>query len=413
MSASAVLESLRSEKKRKMESDAGVSTKKRKTVAKKATVLPQYQGPKMKGVKVETNIFEGMKFVVMSNPKSRTGEEDKKALTKQIYANGGSCAQIANNQPDLFVVYGGTVIPYDLKLIIDKGKADVIKPSWIVDSIEEGEQVPLQKKYFFHATEARTATDEYNMDVDEEDANEPEAGHAGPSGVVHSDREDQPMRLLEDNEVIPKVEEEEVDPALTDWFKVDDDKKGALPAGHEAEEDSVTEDDSDHAGVPREVEEEVDLDDWFKVKIEDAAEGSISENTAEMQPKEDLDIKMGETEHAMEYDQELIFNHLCFYLDSQENAVKFGLSVKSSKHEKEITKNFAELSRLLTDNGGKIVGLDEPKLTHVVIDKRDESRRLELIKRTSKPKRRHLVISEYIQACLDEETLLDEDEFAP
>jgi len=85
------------------------------------------------------------------------------------------------------------------------------------------------------------------------------------------------------------------------------------------------------------------------------------------------------------------------------------------------------LSRLLTDNGGKIVGLDEPKLTHVVIDKRDESRRLELIKRTSKfvrllevvthsliwvicrPKRRHLVISEYIQACLDEETLLDED----
>lgn len=89
--------------------------------------------------------------------------------------------------------------------------------------------------------------------------------------------------------------------------------------------------------------------------------------------------------------------------------------------------SFAVLSRLLTDNGGKIVGLDEPKLTHVVIDKRDESRRLELIKRTSKfvclvevvtcsltwlifrPKRRHLVISEYIRACLDEETLLDED----
>ena len=39
---------------------------------------------------------------------------------------------------------------------------------------------------------------------------------------------------------------------------------------------------------------------------------------------------------------------------------------------------------MVTDNGGKIVGLDEPKLTHVVIDKRDESRRLELIKRTSK-----------------------------
>jgi len=42
------------------------------------------------------------------------------------------------------------------------------------------------------------------------------------------------------------------------------------------------------------------------------------------------------------------------------------------------------LSKLIVDNGGKIVGLDESKLTHVVVDKRDESRRLELIKRTSK-----------------------------
>ena len=49
-----------------------------------------------------------------------------------------------------------------------------------------------------------------------------------------------------------------------------------------------------------------------------------------------------------------------------------------------IVLSFAELSKLVTDNGGKVVGLDEPKLTHVVIDKRDESRRLELIKRTSK-----------------------------
>lgn len=31
-----------------------------------------------------------------------------------------------------------------------------------------------------------------------------------------------------------------------------------------------------------------------------------------------------------------------------------------------------------------MVDLDEPRLTHVVVDKRDESRRLELIKRTAK-----------------------------
>ena len=64
----------------------------------------------------------------MSDPKSKTGEEDKKTLTKlyypphfqdiliwvslfscRIYANGGTCAQVATNQPELYVIYGGSV----------------------------------------------------------------------------------------------------------------------------------------------------------------------------------------------------------------------------------------------------------------------------------------------------------------
>jgi DNA ligase-4 len=46
--------------------------------------------------------------------------------------------------------------------------------------------------------------------------------------------------------------------------------------------------------------------------------------------------------------------------------------------------SFVDLSKVITDNGGKIVDLDESKLTHIIIDKRDDSRRLELMKRTSK-----------------------------
>lgn len=90
--------------------------------------------------------------------------------------------------------------------------------------------------------------------------------------------------------------------------------------------------------------------------------------------------------------------------------------------------SFAEVEKLITENGGRLGDLNEPKLTHVVLDRRDESRRLELIKRTSKyvefcsvdrarapdrfytrPKRRHLIISEYILTCLDEGTLLNEE----
>ena len=35
---------------------------------------------------------------------------------------------------------------YDLKLVIDKGVVDVLKPSWITASIELGEKAPLRKK---------------------------------------------------------------------------------------------------------------------------------------------------------------------------------------------------------------------------------------------------------------------------
>ena len=136
-------------------------------------------------------------------------------------------------------------------------------------------------RYFFHATDARIATEEYDMDDDEDDSNEPEDEHAGPSGAAHLDMEVQPMQFVEENEVIPKVKEEEIDPALADWFKVEE-EKDAHPVEHGGEEDSVTEDDSDNADVARESEEHVDLDDWFKVKAEDTAEGS---SVAGVQPK--------------------------------------------------------------------------------------------------------------------------------
>lgn len=66
-----------------------------------ASVLPEYQGVKLKDVEVESDLFEDMKFcefsvtdicnercfmssrlVVSSDPKSRTGDQDKKELMK-------------------------------------------------------------------------------------------------------------------------------------------------------------------------------------------------------------------------------------------------------------------------------------------------------------------------------------------
>lgn len=46
--------------------------------------------------------------------------------------------------------------------------------------------------------------------------------------------------------------------------------------------------------------------------------------------------------------------------------------------------SFVKVKELLIEHGGRIVDLDEAKLTHIVIDKRDISRRVELDRRTCK-----------------------------
>jgi len=283
-------------------------------------------------------------------------------------------------------------------LVIDKGTVDVLTPRWVIDSVDQGEKVPMKKKHFFYASLARQATDDYNLE-DEEDENElsPEAGPAK--------LDDDAVVAVE--EKMPKIEEDKIDPALAEWLKIDD-EKSAVPIL--VNDDSATDADSDNVDVAELDEDAVDLDDWFQVKRPDEAAASESSHQAEMDVKV---AQMGETEDTMQYDEELIFKHLCFYLDTVDNAVANSLTVKANRHENDIKQNFAEVERLIIKNGGRIGGLEEPKLTHLVIDKRDDSHRLELMKRTAKPKRRRLVVSEFIQACLDEGTLLDEEEFAP
>ncbi|KXN86594.1 DNA ligase 4 [Leucoagaricus sp. SymC.cos] len=411
MTATAVLESLKTERKRKMDSDIVGSKKKRKTVAKvceeetyesrgklfslliQAMVLPQYQGPNLKDVSVQSDVFDGMKFggpfcnssVVVSDPKSRTGNLDRKELMKLIHAHGGTCAQIA--KPDMFVVYGGSITPYDLKLVIDKNVNDVIKPSWIKDSIALGEPAAFNHKYFFHATAGRMNEPDYDEGGDE-DKDMKETGDAAEENA-------EPMPL-QSKEGSPKLQHdlEDLDPSLAEWFRGGKGSPSAAGAGMSSSE-TESDHDSDNADV---AEESVDEDDWEKVKRrEDLGESEEVE-----------DVKMGEADEAMVYDEELIFKHLCFYLDTPENARRNGMEVKS-KREGDSTERLGKIAEIIRANGGRIVDVYEPKLTHVVVDKRDATRRLELIKATSRPKRRHLVISEFIEACVEEKTLLDED----
>lgn len=172
-------------------------------------------------------------------------------------------------------------------------------------------------RYFFHATLARTATDDYDIeDSDDEIAENPTVGQ--PASEVDEDIKISRSADFQDAMITPKVEEV-MDPGLADWFKVDEETT-VFPLAHEVD-DSATEDDSDHADVAPDAADEVDLDDWFKV--EPMNEGSTSTKSVsklsnylsrsdymQFLVQDQHDVKMGENEAAMGYDQEFIFKHL-------------------------------------------------------------------------------------------------------
>ncbi|KAF7294400.1 DNA ligase [Mycena kentingensis (nom. inval.)] len=384
MPATAVLESMRTVKKRKADADTGGKKKRKVAGSKKIEVLASLGGTKLADVEAVSSIFNDMTFHVMPNTETKAG------------ANGGTNLASHLSKPEL-VVYSGSVDkkPLPLTSLINKGKYDIIKPKWIEDSIAQGEKAPLQKKYFIHATEARKNHDEYTQDGggDEDvNMNEPEAG---PSMST----------IKEEKDVAVKAEEH--DPAFAGWyrgFEVHDNKK---------EDDSST-------GSETETDADSDNDDTNEPGVDDEDSNNLEDpkhldrvgehqDTDEDRKVEEV-IKMGETDDAMEYDQNLIFRHLVFYLDSPTNARENGMAAKP-KAEEDIAAKFSQIASIITKNGGKVVELDDPKLTHVIVDKRDTSRRGELRRRTSKPKHRYLVISEFIEECIAQSALVDEDDF--
>lgn len=82
----------------------------------------------------------------------------------RIRQHGGKIVQVARSQKNVIVVYDGSTIressrvlndvisaedfstAYDIRMIMDKGAIDIIKPIWITDSIAKGELVPMRKK---------------------------------------------------------------------------------------------------------------------------------------------------------------------------------------------------------------------------------------------------------------------------
>ena len=95
---------------------------------------------------------------------------------------------------------------------------------------------------------------------------------------------------------------------------------------------------------------------------------------------------MGDSFVDAAYDEDKIFKHLCFYIDTPANARTHNMALTISPTlETTISEALSKTRDAIIAHGGKVTdNYTEPKLTHVVIHEKDKSRRVELMRRTSK-----------------------------
>ncbi|KAG8859696.1 DNA ligase (ATP) [Tulasnella sp. 330] len=360
----------------------------------------------------------------------------------RVYQHGGDFTQaLTARATDVFLVYGGNAITLPLKKIMSNDDYDIFKPSWLSACIEAGHLVQPTAKYYFHAT-ARSKVREDFEDVDDEGKERPNQSSDDENMTEDDDDKPHPelkveqgkMRAatLSDTEDEDEDEDEDAE-GESEWTQIprgteiNDAKRDRLNAIRDETESEGDSGDEEFQIVDDEgnqdSEFENDDDDARllakKLKSGPAVEGlsrKVSKMVVTRPGAETLksDV-MGEEEEAMEYDTDRLFKHLCFYLDTPDNAEKHSLALKANlKAQDTIKASFTRTQKAILDNGGRVTdSLEDPKLTHIVLNEGDKSRRVELMRRTSKPKRKHLVLEAFIDDCIEEQSLLNEDAYAP
>ncbi|KAG8996742.1 DNA ligase (ATP), partial [Tulasnella sp. 427] len=425
--------------------DAAQPTKKRRvaTGRQAAQLMDHSKGQTFDGPQ-QSNLFEGLTFRIFPDTLAKP-PYDKASLEKLVYEEGGDFTQaVTARTGDVIFIYGGTTITPALNKIIKNDVYDVFKPQWILDCVDADALLHPTEKYYFHATTSSKDREDFEDghgagNENEREEEEPDDKPAAETSSKPVSRK--PKSSPANTETESEGEDEGSDPETAKWTKItkgqepSEDTKRRLRAIPEEGNDSDAED-SDRNQKPtlgditESEESDPELDGWNKVRTdarERVAEG-LSRRMSEMDvnpiPEESSgendwvqleDEQMGESSRDMEYDESKLFRHLCFYIDAPENAQKAGMTVKASPAvQKTITSELSNLRDLIIKEGGRVTdNIDEPKLTHIIVHEKDKSRRVELMRRTSKPKRRHLVIPAFIEDSVQEQSLLNEDAYGP
>ncbi|GAA5867873.1 hypothetical protein JCM3774_004706, partial [Rhodotorula dairenensis] len=376
---------------------------------------------KLGDVESQSQLFAGTTFYV-----HRTDPEGEKTeLKRAIAMHGGTLIEkVPDADTDRIVVscaFTGLANRKGAK------NCDVVGPAWVRDSISNSRRMPFSKRYLVYATEATKASPEY------EDGKEAPHNAADATGDMALD-----------------VEEEEGKPTISTAASglAARAPLGSAAAwrerhGIDSDEDEPDTEDEDNIvrrSEPSDNEDDPKKDDWQtlfpreqvdsapvdavkqeldRLALEESIKSEQRSQKLELDPTAYTDSPMGMGAGAgeqKEFDQDRYLSPFVAYFDTQLNASLNGLSeslaspnvrAQADKALLKAKKNFESAGGVATDR------LDEPKLTHLIVSKLVPDRYKELIRRTLEPRARRIVTTDWVEACMDNEGAMDENDFKP
>ncbi|WWD08963.1 hypothetical protein V865_007078 [Kwoniella europaea PYCC6329] len=398
-------------KKRYADAEGGSLRKKRKVVTRKAIqLMTSTRGQKLSDDQVESNIFGGFTFYI---PKG-TAQHPKQDLEALVHKHGGEFTQAQLSDMSALVISPDEKNPL-VRAQIRKG-VTVIKPKWIFESIERRRPLPMLEELLVFASEEAKDDRYFGKTLAEIDKMTLVRDRGGSNGLdgeedeaeeVENDydqEDDMAQHEHEANKTVEQVKMEEEWGLRRSPSPVS--SKPTSRATSRAASPDESDTDDERYNEYKEEEEENDSHESSPAALEDSR----------LLPVRGADIAedagMGEDSSAMNYDEDSIFNHLVFYIDTPDNATKNGLG-PSTPHA-QAAERLQQAEKLLRENGGKIVkDINDRKLTHIIMDDEDSGRYAEIVKTTALPKRKHIVLPSWVIECVDEETLMNEDGHKP
>ncbi|WVQ80875.1 hypothetical protein IAT38_002982 [Cryptococcus sp. DSM 104549] len=397
-------------KKRYSDTQGGTKKKRRKPAqSRKVQLLGSFKGQDLSDEHVEGSVFDGIVFYI---PKG-TAKHSKADLEALVHKFGGDYTQAQLADLSAYVISPDEKGPH-VRAQIRKG-VTVIKPEWVFESIKREEALPLIKDLLVYASEETTNDKDYTKTLDELDRPSIAEEEEEEAEEDDEDEEDDKERQSADDEKKQRAEaeekkraEEEEKRKTAGQLKIE--TEWELRGSNAPSESSV--DTSQRLEIEdSDTDVENDADDQAGDSDDDEPEDHHrlwSVRGVDHTPEEG----MGDDPAAMKYDEEKIFTHLVFYIDTSENAHENGL--QTSEQTGEVTSSLAQAEALLTNYGGRITtNVDDKKLTHIIMDNDDSTRYAELSRRTAKPKRKHIVTPSWVKSCVDEDTLMQEDDHKP